>query len=123
MVSRRLEGLVRKACVIKSPLNFQRFIDDPNSVVHRSAESAKLLTPSLHQFSPHESIQIVDNHNEQLFVYMRNGLHEAWDHPNPVHPDCTWDHMHAIVHDALHKMAETYEPNPKPDDKQYDVTD
>lgn len=88
-VGRHLEGIVRRARVFKSPLNLRELIHNPNAVVHCTAEEAKLVTPSLYPLSPHESIQIVDDQNQQLFVYMRNGLKEAWNHPQPTHPDCT----------------------------------
>lgn len=77
------------------------------------------MTPMLYTLSAHKSIQILDRNDEQLFVYLRNGLKETWDHPNPTDPNCTSNNLERLVHRSLNLLAEKYLPDPKKTDKRY----
>ena len=103
-VSRHLESLVKRAQVIRSPLNFRELVRAPNSVFLCSTEQAKRMAPSLYPLSTNKNFQILDNKDEQLSVCLPNVLHEAWGHPESAHPDCTLDNMQTMIHAALDKI-------------------
>lgn len=120
-VRRHSKGMLKHAHVIWSPLDIQDWIRPGtiNPVVYCTEEKATLMILLLHTLSVDQNIQILDNNNEQLFVYLHNSLKEVWDHRYPTDPNCTWINLKRLVHWSLNLQAEKYLPDSKKTDKQY----